>query len=256
MSVNGLYFNKTDPNFELAYHTLLLLDKTNNNDNSYSNAYSLASSSPSIQIKRLELLVARNLSSNLLAKEENVGNTRSSPLFVHLEHLNSSRLAYDLNNDCLLLPNNNSATTATTTTTTNNSKSNQAQKQRTFTSQTNNNHQQPMMVLNTEWTQLEIIELLNETLSSSSSLSPSFHAAASPNSHTPANLARKNEPSTLTTSPPPPLKLSPGVGSGSGVSGFGFGITGNKSTGVVVKAITPGGSAFRVSFFSILWFLN
>lgn len=66
------------------------------------------------------------------------------------------------------------------------------------------------MVLNTEWTQLELIELLNELPSQ--------------------NL---DEISNL---------KGTSVGSG----GFGFGITGNKSTGVVVKVITQGGSADKV----------
>lgn len=66
------------------------------------------------------------------------------------------------------------------------------------------------MVLNTEWTQLEIIELLNELPSQN------FN------------------------------DLSNIKGSSVGSGGFGFGITGNKSTGVVVKVITQGGSADKV----------
>lgn len=67
-----------------------------------------------------------------------------------------------------------------------------------------------IMVLNTEWTQLEIIELLNEL--------------PSQNLEDVSNIK--------------------GLSSGNG--GFGFGITGNKSTGVVVKVITPRGSASKV----------
>ena len=77
------------------------------------------------------------------------------------------------------------------------------------------------MVLNTEWTQLETIELLNESgpvsLTASSGSQPSKVSGAS------------------------------GGGAGGAGGGFGFGITGNKSTGVVVKAITIGGSAYKVS---------
>ncbi len=86
-----------------------------------------------------------------------------------------------------------------------------------------------MMVLHTEWTQLETIELLNE--SSCSSKSPVAGAGKSLGSG----------PSAMGGG------LAPGSGGTGG--GFGFGITGNKSTGVVVKAITPGGSAQRVSFY-------
>ncbi|RNA29368.1 multiple PDZ domain -like [Brachionus plicatilis] len=63
-----------------------------------------------------------------------------------------------------------------------------------------------MMVLNTEWTQLEIVELLNEL---------------------------------------PSQNLDDISSSTAGNGGFGFGITGNKSTGVVVKVITQGGSAAK-----------
>ena len=107
------------------------------------------------------------------------------------------------------------------------------------------------MVLNTEWTQLEIIELLNETLSS---LSFSSGPTTLNTTTTSSNLNKKTPANSGSTAvvasqptPPPPLKFVSGSGGSSGVGGFGFGITGNKSTGVVVKAITPGGSAFRVN---------
>jgi hypothetical protein len=117
------------------------------------------------------------------------------------------------------------------------------------------------MVLNTEWTQLEIIELLNETLSSTSFSSSSTTINTTPAAAAAsANLNRKNGAAVASVagSPQVPssnkLVSSSGASGGSGVGGFGFGITGNKSTGVVVKAITPGGSAFRVScyFFYLL----
>ena len=78
-----------------------------------------------------------------------------------------------------------------------------------------------MMVLNTEWTQLEIIELLNELPTHSNNLDNSGN-------QTGANTG--------------------------GNGGFGFGITGNKSTGVVVKVISPGGSAAKVRTFPFIKF--
>ena len=84
------------------------------------------------------------------------------------------------------------------------------------------------MVLNTEWTQLETIELLNES-------GPVSQAASS-------------------ASQPNKVSGASGGGAGSAGGGFGFGITGNKSTGVVVKAITIGGSAYKVSHFFLFYF--
>lgn len=105
-----------------------------------------------------------------------------------------------------------------------------------------------IMVLNTEWIQLEVIELLNESapkggllLADATSLNLNASLGASSKSFLNASLASAS---------------SAGGGGGGGSSassgsssGFGFGITGNKSTGVVVKAITPGGSACRVRDF-------
>lgn len=79
------------------------------------------------------------------------------------------------------------------------------------------------MVLNTEWTQLETIELLNE--------SNAGYLAPVPNKG--SNGTGVSKALCVETS--------------GGNGGFGFGITGNKSTGVVVKAITIGGSAYKVS---------
>lgn len=93
-----------------------------------------------------------------------------------------------------------------------------------------------MMVLHTEWTQLETIELLNETFASSSTL------------HHGKTL---QVPSVSSSSSASFASTSGGVSSG-GSAGFGFGITGNKSTGVVIKVITPGGSAHKVSCFQFL----
>ena len=75
------------------------------------------------------------------------------------------------------------------------------------------------MVLNTEWTYLEIIELQNEL--------PSLN-------HVLVKKVAANQ-----------NMVAGGGNVGNG--GFGFGITGNKSTGVVVKAITTGGSAEKVT---------
>lgn len=74
-----------------------------------------------------------------------------------------------------------------------------------------------MMVLKTEWTQLETIELQSESFKTQQ-----------PNLSLEKSQLDKSLPNNV-------------------VSGFGFGITGNKSTGVVVKAITIGGSAHKVS---------
>jgi hypothetical protein len=92
-----------------------------------------------------------------------------------------------------------------------------------------------MMVLHTEWTQLETIELLNETFASLSSLSSLHH------------FKTLQVPSVSSSSSASFASNSGGSSSG-GSGGFGFGITGNKSTGVVIKVITPGGSAHKVSW--------
>ena len=86
------------------------------------------------------------------------------------------------------------------------------------------------MVLNTEWTQLETIILLNES-----------NSACLSNKNIVNNALDRNT-------------ANANLGTG---GGFGFGITGNKSTGVVVKAITFGGSAYKVSIIflnQISWF--
>ncbi len=145
----------------------------------------------------------------------------------------SSYLIYDLNNDSLRYIikssiNNNSSNTSTIRDSTTS--------KQTFNSINNKNQMilKDMMVLNTEWTQLETIELLNESSSSCSTSSSSAISKIGPAGAKATTLA-------------PPGSVSSGVGAhGSGGGGFGFGITGNKSTGVVVKAITPGGSAQRV----------
>jgi hypothetical protein len=96
------------------------------------------------------------------------------------------------------------------------------------------------MVLNTEWTQLETIELLCET---SGGGGGGNATTISSTSQTGASASGKSlgVPTGMTSSP------SGCSISGSGSGGFGFGITGNKSTGVVVKAITSSGSAQKVS---------
>jgi hypothetical protein len=120
-----------------------------------------------------------------------------------------------------------------------------------------------MMVLNTEWTQLEIIELLNESavsaiaatstngniststttaIAAGASLTSSgaHSAVVSPSVSASSNANRSSSVAAIVTSG------SSSSASSSTGGGFGFGITGNKSTGVVVKAITPGGSAHKV----------
>ena len=98
-----------------------------------------------------------------------------------------------------------------------------------------------MMVLNTEWTQVELIELLNESAPRGAS------AVASGTSSVNLNAS-------LGASSKCFLNSSQGGLSSGSSSGFGFGITGNKSTGVVVKAITSGGSAARVGIILIILF--
>lgn len=91
------------------------------------------------------------------------------------------------------------------------------------------------MVLNTEWTQLETIELLCEAATGTNPASP---RTAPTNTQTDKSRLSISV-GGLTTSPS-------GSSLSGGGGGFGFGITGNKSTGVVVKAITPGGYAQKV----------
>jgi hypothetical protein len=86
-----------------------------------------------------------------------------------------------------------------------------------------------MMVLKTEWTQLETIELQSDS---------SLSGKLSQQQYLSAELSGKASPVSFTG------------------SGFGFGITGNKSTGVVVKAITIGGSAHKVNYNIYLFFNN
>ena len=106
------------------------------------------------------------------------------------------------------------------------------------------------MVLNTEWTQLETIELLCEAsggAAAAAAAASSSGSAANPTATTtsPQSNANRLAISSGITASPSGGSLS-GGGGGSGGGGFGFGITGNKSTGVVVKALTPGGYAQRV----------
>jgi len=89
---------------------------------------------------------------------------------------------------------------------------------------------------NNEWTQLETIELLNETNSSYLTTGTSVKNENAASNGSISALARQNVSE---------ISMSSSSHSGAG-GGFGFGITGNKSTGVVVKAITFGGSAYKV----------
>lgn len=145
-------------------------------------------------------------------------------------------LIYDLNNDCLrksikeynenLYDIDPTCSTSSTSSSVINKKS--KEKFRFNKNIKNQMTLSDMMVLNTEWTQLETIELLNESSSSGSN----------------ANLNKAAQTVINATQ----IGTSP---SSSSSGGFGFGITGNKSTGVVVKAITPGGSAHKVNIYFI-----
>ena len=86
-----------------------------------------------------------------------------------------------------------------------------------------------MMVLKTDWTQLETIEIQSESLKQ-------LHNNNNNNNN--SNNLHENDNNKSTHN--------------NVVGGFGFGITGNKSTGVIVKAITIGGNAHKVSLFNIL----
>lgn len=118
--------------------------------------------------------------------------------------------------------------------------------------QSNITKNKSIMVLNTEWTQLETIELLCEASggAAASAAAASSGSAANATATTTAPNAPQSNANRLAissgiTASPSGGSLSGGGGSGGG--GFGFGITGNKSTGVVVKALTPGGYAQRVN---------
>lgn len=104
-----------------------------------------------------------------------------------------------------------------------------------------------IMVLNTEWTQLETIELLCEAPSglSSSTTAGSTVRTVSGSAGTVGTATADGDKNRINV--PGGLSASPSTSGLSGGGGFGFGITGNKSTGVVVKALTPGGYAQRVS---------
>jgi hypothetical protein len=102
-------------------------------------------------------------------------------------------------------------------------------------------HRNDKMVLNTQWTQVELIELLNESLSWSNAAAANAAGAGG------GAATATTGASSLNSSAKNFLSSSAVAGALSGSnSGFGFGITGNKSTGVVIKAITPGGSACKV----------
>lgn len=217
-----------------------VVNLNNNNNNTtveehslYKNPIKLSSSSSSLLLNNFkcntEEIINKKLHHQLLRKNKQKF---------------SSYLIYDLNNDSLRYiikssinnySSNNTSTIRDSTTS----------KQTKFNSINNKNQMtlKDMMVLNTEWTQLETIELLNESSSSSSTSSSLAISKTGPGGAKTSTLA------------PPGSTSGGGVGAhGSGGGGFGFGITGNKSTGVVVKAITPGGSAQRVFYLYIYLF--
>jgi hypothetical protein len=280
LSVNGVYFDKV--NFNTAYKTLLqtnedfyCLPSSSTSSATSASSLSTTSYSPSpfnnlTQINRLELLVSRNLSVSLVnrAVSTEFSLTESNSRILSENQASTCLLPqhfliYDLNNDCLLQQETRETTSVATTNIIpcksqhNFIKQYRQKKEEKEESSSSSNHsyyhssklvKSPLtMVLNTEWTQLEIIELLNETLSSLS-FSPgptTLNTTTAPsNKKVPPN---SGSTTVVASQPEPPLKFVSGSGGSCGVGGFGFGITGNKSTGVVVKAITPGGSAFRVN---------
>lgn len=93
-----------------------------------------------------------------------------------------------------------------------------------------------MMVLKTEWVQLETIELKSESAINRQD-NESANTANNDNKQLNTAIVGSVNNNNINI-----IKSA----SGNPSSGFGFGITGNKSTGVVVKAITIGGSAHKV----------
>ena len=295
MSVNGVYFDKT--NFNSAYKTLLqtnddfcIISPTLSSSPSSFIHQSALSFNCCTQIKRFELLVSRNLSVSVVNKAvapesfsssspPSLSNNNNQSSCILTENRTAScfssqqLLIYDLNNDCLLQQKTRETTPTTATNIIPNTneqefinkykrKEEKEEEEETLSPNYFYHHSSKLvnfsitMVLNTEWTQLEIIELLNETLSSVSFSSPPTTlntTATSGNSN--KKIGTNGAAAAVASQPPPPppfaLKFASSVSGGSGVGGFGFGITGNKSTGVVVKAVTPGGSAFRVIIFDI-----
>ena len=140
--------------------------------------------------RHIELLIARNINRQIVKKYQQLKKPSCDSIHSVSETQVSSLLFYDQNDDSIFI-------------------GSQMKKR------------DKIMVLNTEWTQLETIELLNET-------NAGYLQAVLPgNGKEKSGLDGNN------------CSMSTG-------SGFGFGITGNKSTGVVVKAITIGGSAYKV----------
>lgn len=224
LNVNGVYFDNT-VNFRVAYELLL--------GQIYSNSQ-VDSAGFSKKLTKFELLISRNIKRKLIKK--NLKKPRiilnsyikpssslssiSSASSINKNLSDSFSLFYNSRDESIhkvqssICNNNNYNINSEFVSAETNSFSNKSQM--TY---------KDMMVLNTEWTQLETIELLNETTSASCSNSLSIASNS-------LSLSTKS------------------VSAGSaGGGGFGFGITGNKSTGVVVKAITPGGSAAKVCDF-------
>ena len=94
------------------------------------------------------------------------------------------------------------------------------------------------MVLKTEWVQLETIELKSESALNRQDNETAINDNKQLNTAIVGSVNNNNNNNKNINI----IKSA----SGNPSSGFGFGITGNKSTGVVVKAITIGGSAHKV----------
>ena len=254
-------FNNTE---ETLGHIRNIIDKKNKTNKPYDHLLLDES------LKRIELLVSRNSTQNLakLSKANSAASSlkkstsnslsrSSSASSLFLKHTQDTtnnyssltKLIYDLNNDCLresFSASKENDFRQTTTTTSHSPNTTLTQKSLSSNEEDSTDtalyqaRLKSIMVLNTEWTQLEIIELLNET---SASFYSTHHTSTHTNTSSSTPKNEKTTPSSNTT-----LSSANVNSGGSGGGGFGFGITGNKSTGVVVKAITPGGSAFRVIF--------
>ncbi|CAF0710871.1 unnamed protein product [Brachionus calyciflorus] len=238
LRINGIYLNNDTSNIRLALSDLFLIKNLKSNEIDINKNHinnNKSNSNNNNNLIKLELLISRNISRKLIKKNLQL------PEILFNKYLKSLSSSSSCSSLSILSGKYSSSSSSSTSSTTKGLDSipteskhkkdllfynlkNDSLRIRSFNqdrssfSPTKENINQiqmtykDMMVLNTEWTQLEIIDLLNE-------------------------LPKHNENNTENNTTQ--------IGASSGSGGFGFGITGNKSTGVVVKVITPGGSAAK-----------
>jgi hypothetical protein len=285
LAINDIYLNNI-ANFQQAYHSIVHSSLNNSENQSKSSSQTSENSNNSLNnfndsLKPIELLVARNIDRDILRKhfkssrfcekyQEKVlekEKRRQQRILERGELVKKGLAKEDDEEDCSNLSSETISSFSSSSsllslssiqstlntnqinTSNNNNKNNNHQKTykhnqlflydnldnesclcSTFNIDTNQFiNEKSRMVLNTEWTQLELIQLQNETV---------------PANNTAATNVVPNSNAKISSNP---IAASSTSSSGSG-GGFGFGITGNKSTGVVVKALTPGGSAQKVNF--------